>query len=188
MTIQFPEDNPGAESRRTLDRLFSLTYEELRRLASTIRRDDPSVTLNTVALVNEAWLRLAKSPALEGKSKLEFKQIAARVMRELLIEAARRRRAQKRGGPDRWLFVSFDEMSGDGVANDSELLLLDAALKDLARLNPRQAQVVENRYFGGFELSETAALLRVSEATVERDWRAAKAWLSMQIRRSQESR
>ena len=105
-------------------------------------------------------------------------------MRELLIEAARRRQTRKRGGSDRWLFVAFDEASGDGASNDEELLMLDFALRDLARINPRQAQVVESRYFGGFEIAETAALLQVSEATVERDWRAAKAWLSMQIRRS----
>jgi len=168
------------EERRELDYLFSLTYEELRRLASTVRRGDPSNTLNTTALVNEAWLKLAHSPRFGSTSVLHFKRIAARAMRQLLIEAARRRTADKRGGgvaP-----ITLDESAGELAAGDRELLALDGALEELARLNARQAMMVEARFFGGLDMVETAALLEISEATVLRDWRAAKAWLAHQIR------
>jgi len=179
-----PSGEGNQASRQALDQLFSVTYEELRRLASTIRQGDPSSTLNPTALVNEAWLKLANSPAFATTSQLHFKRIAARAMRELLIEAARRRNSRKRGGPDRWLVVTFDDSAGDGIACEEELLTLDAALNDLARLNPRQALMVESRFFGGLDVAETAALLEVSEATILRDWRAAKAWLSHELRRS----
>jgi RNA polymerase sigma factor (TIGR02999 family) len=170
--------------RQALDDLFSVTYEELRRLASTVRRDDPSVTLSPTALVHEAWLKLAKSPAFETTSKMHFKRIAARAMRELLIEAARRRNASKRGGGEGVLFVTFGDSPEDTAACAEEMLALDAALNDLARVNPRQAMMVESRFFGGLEISETAALLEVSEATILRDWRAAKAWLAHELRRA----
>jgi RNA polymerase sigma factor (TIGR02999 family) len=167
------------EQRKELDFLFSLTYEELRRLASTVRRGDPSQTLNTTALVNEAWLKLAGSPGFAAMSRLHFKRIAARAMRQLLIESARRRAADKRGAGA--LLVPLDNVPA-GIASDAdELLALDAALEELARLNPRQALMVEARFFGGFDAAETADLLEVSEATLLRDWRAARAWLSREL-------
>ena len=98
----------GWEDRRTLDHLFSVTYEELRRLASTVKRGDPSATLNPTALVNEAWVKLAQSPRFAATSPLYFKRIAARAMRQVLVEAARRRHADKRGGPGAAM-VTFDE-------------------------------------------------------------------------------
>lgn len=171
--------------RQALDDLFSVTYEELRRLASTVRRRDPSVTLSPTALVHEAWLKLAKSPAFETTSKMHFKRIAARAMRELLIEAARRRHASKRGGgAEGVLLVTFGDSPEETTSCVEEMLLLDAALNELARVNPRQAMMVESRFFGGLEISETAALLDVSEATILRDWRAAKAWLAHELRRA----
>ncbi len=104
-------------------------------------------------------------------------------MRQVLIEAARRRHAGKRGGGAP--VITFDEsVSGGGSTSADELLALDAALDELARINPRQATMVEGRFFGGLEVSETAELLAVSEATVLRDWRAAKAWLAVELRRS----
>jgi RNA polymerase sigma factor (TIGR02999 family) len=168
------------EIRRELDYLFSLTYEELRRLASSVRRGDPSSTLNTTALVNEAWLKLAHSPRFTSTSPLHFKRIVARAMRQLLIEAARRRHADKRGGAA--VPITLDDNAGEMAGGDQELLALDDALEQLARMNPRQATLVEARFFGGLDMTETAALLNVSEATVLRDWRAAKAWLAHQIR------
>jgi RNA polymerase sigma factor (TIGR02999 family) len=177
---------PALDERLRMDRLFSATYEELRRLASSVRRDDPSATLNPTALVNEAWLKLAGSPGIATESRLHFKRIAARAMRQVLVEAARRRHARKRGGPDA-AFVTFDDAldgSVEGAAGSEALLALDAALDTLAQLNPRQARMIESRFFGGLDVAETAELLGVSEATVMREWRAARAWLAMELRRT----
>ncbi len=173
----------GSVDRETLDALFTATYQELRRLASSVRRDDPDATLSPTGLVNEAWLKLASSPPLRVTSRLHFKRIAARAMRQVLIEAARRRRADKRGGGAR--LVTFDDaLDTPAVTSAEELLALDAALDALARINPRQATMVESRFFGGLEVQETAELLAVSEATVLRDWRAAKAWLAVELRQA----
>ncbi len=166
-------------ARAELDRLYAAAYEELRRLAAMVRRGEPGQTLSTTALVNEAWLKLAASPELGVNSKLHFKRIAARAMRQLLVEAARRRQAVKRGegAPQLLLNEELDAVSGD----PEDLLLVDLALEELARLNPRQAAIVEQRFFGGLEVAETAELLGVSEATVQRDWRLARAWLASQL-------
>lgn len=163
----------------TLDQLFTLTYEELRRLAATVKRDDPSATLSPTALVNEAWLKLAGSPGLAPASRLHFKRLAARAMRQVLVEAARRRNARKRG--DGEVVVTFDEALAQPVAQSEELLALNEALDRLHRLEPRQAMMVEGRFFGGLDIPELAELLDVSEATVLRDWRAARAWLTVQL-------
>lgn len=167
--------------RKALDALFSVTYEELRRLAATVRRDDPNASLSPTTLVNEAWLKLARSPALGSLPRVHFKRIAARAMRQVLIEAARRRRAEKRGGGT--TFITFDEASEQAETTAEELLALNDALDTLARLHPRQAIMVESRFFGGLDIPETAALLQISEATVLRDWRAARAWLARELRR-----
>jgi RNA polymerase sigma factor (TIGR02999 family) len=165
-----------------LDHLFSAAYEELRRLAYAVCRGDPSETLNPTALVNEAYLKLARSGNLEPASRLHFKRIAARAMRQVLVEAARRRHALKRGAG--LAFVTFDEALDGAPPRSDDVLTLDAALATLARMHPRQATVVEVRFFGGFDVAETAALLGVSESTVARDWRAAKAWLAVELRRA----
>ena len=168
--------------RRSLDELFTATYEELRRLAASVRGDDPSATLNPTALVNEAYIKLAESLRLTPESRLHFKRIAARAMRQVLVEAARRRRAQKRGGDV--ALVTLDERTAATVATAEDLLSLEEALKDLARMQPRQAMMVEYRFFGGLDLKETAELLEVSEATLLRDWRAARAWLAHELGRA----
>lgn len=167
----------------TLDELFTVAYEELRRLAASVRRSDPSATLSPTGLVNEAWLKLAGSPGIAPSSRLHFKRIAARAMRQILVEAARRRNATKRGGGQIAL-VTFDDALDAGTESADEILALDAALEDLAKLEPRQASMVESRFFGGLDVAETAELLGVSEATVLRDWRAAKAWLAVELRRA----
>lgn len=166
--------------RRTLDHLFSVTYEELRRLAASVRRDDPGASLSPTALVNEAWLKLASSPPFMLTSRLHFKRIAARAMRQVLIEAARRRGARKRGPGV--VVVTFDEALQQNRSGADDLLALDAALEQLAQVSPRQATMVESRFFGGLDVAETAELLGVSEATILRDWRAAKAWLAQEMR------
>lgn len=165
-----------------LEDLFSATYEELRGLAARVRQNDPAATLNPTALVNEAYVKLAGSLRLTPASRLHFKRLAARAMRQVLIEAARRRNAQKRGRD--FAFVTLDESLDTGDTTPDELLALDDALHELARLEPRQAAMVEYRFFGGFDLSETAELLAVSESTLARDWRAARAWLAHELRHS----
>lgn len=172
----------GVNDRQALDDLFCLTYAELRRLASRIRRHDARATLNPTALVNEAWLKLAHSPQLGSVTPLHFKRIAARAMRQVLVEAARRRNSDKRGGG--LALATLDEAFEPARTGGEDLLALDAALVELARFDPRQAAVIESRFFGGLDVSETAQALSVSEATVLRDWRAARAWLAHQLRRA----
>ena len=168
------------EDARLLDDLFSVTYEELRRLAVAVRRGDPSATLSPTALVNEAWLKLGESPEVARLSRVHFKRVAARAMRQVLVEAARRRRATKRGGGV--AIVTFDESLHEAASGADAVLALDQALRDLAKIQPRQATLVESRFFGGLDVAETAELLEVSESTVLRDWRAAKAWLAHELR------
>ena len=170
--------------RAVLDDLFSAAYEELRRLASAVRRSDHASTRSATTLVNEAWVKLASSPRFTAVSHLHFKRIAARAMRQVLIEAARRRHATKRGGGD-IQFVTLDESaSGVSAGGANEILALETALASLAQVSPRQAEMVECRFFGGLDVVETAAALEMSEATVQRDWRAAKAWLAKELRKS----
>ena len=171
--------NSGSD-RGSLDALFSATYAELRRLALSVRGDDARATINPTALVNEAWAKLAKSPEVANTSPLHFKRIAARAMRQVLIEGARKRAAEKRGSDA--VMVTFDDAADQITSDATQLLALDQALQDLAQLSPRQAAVVENRFFGGLDIPETAQLLGISEATVLRDWRAARAWLAGELR------
>ncbi len=171
------------EQKSTLDHLFSATYEELRRLAATVKRGDACETLNPTALVNEVYLKLARATGVTSVSRMHFKRIAARAMRQVLVEAARRRCALKRGGSQ--AFVTLDEALDGSPSSCDDVLALDAALEDLARINPRQASLVEYRFFGGFDLGETAELLDVSESTLARDWRAARAWLALELRRAE---
>ncbi len=168
-----------SEPPAEIDALFGAAYEELRRLAASVRRRDPSLTLNPTALVHEAWLKLADAPPAALASRLHFKRVAARAMRQVLVDAARRRHAGKRGGG--LVRVTFDEAL-DGTAAGTDVLALDEALREFERVSPRQAAVVEHRFFGGLEAPEIATLLGVSEATVLRDWRAARAWLATALR------
>lgn len=169
-----------SDGHEKLDELFSLTYEALRHLAQRVKRDDPGASITPTALVNEAWLKLAATPAAANTSPLHFKRIAARAMRQVLVEAARRRQADKRGGRD-VLHVTLDDAVSapdDGV----EMLALHEALDRLAAQYPRQAQLVESRFFGGLDVAETAQLLDISESTVLREWRLARAWLARELR------
>jgi RNA polymerase sigma factor (TIGR02999 family) len=183
---------PGSEKAREgqsrpVNELFSLTYEELRRLASFARRREANPAITTTALVHEAWVKLKGLPDLASES--HFKSIAAKAMRQVLVDEARRRNAGKRGGGEINL-VPLDEAQGTVSCNvvscDKELLVLDDCLKELADLNPRQAQIVESLFFGGLSATEIAVLLDVSESTIQRDWRAAKAWLASRVRKTAE--
>lgn len=177
---------PVITGRESFDEQFSLVYEELRRLASGVLRQEQNGKLTPTTLVHEAWLKLARSPELADTSPLHFRRIAARAMRQVLVDAARRRHAATRR--DGELMVAFDEyLPGiDNLANSRDILALDSALEELSRISERQARLVEGRFFGGLEIGELAELLGVSEATVSREWRSARAWLAVEIRRSLE--
>ena len=138
-------------------------------------------TLSPTTLVNEAWLKLSRNPPPGFESQLHFKRIAARAMRQVLVDAARRKSAVRHGGD--FVLVTLDDGVEQTSAAADELIALDEALTQLARINPRQASMVEARFFGGLDTGETAELLGVSEATILRDWRAAKAWLSNEVRK-----
>ncbi len=175
-----PDDSGSTpEERRAFDELFSLLYEELRGLASFIRRNEANQTLNSTALVNEAWIKLRGAPHVARFSRSHFKWIAGRAMRRLLVDTARNRRAGKRG--DGAIFVTLGDASDAALTSDKQILALDDALQQLARIDPRQARVIECRFFGGLDLTETAAALGVSETTVQRDWRLARAWLENEM-------
>jgi RNA polymerase sigma factor (TIGR02999 family) len=176
---ELPDAGPSDDAERErLNALFTLAYAELRRLASIVRRRESSMTAQTTALVNEAWLKLVGSPQLGSMSELHFKRIAVRAMRQVLIDAARRRRTAKRGAE----IVTLEDEQASAPDRAEEVLRLDEALERLAKVNPRQAQMVEARFFGGLDVAETAKLLDISEATVLRDWRLARAWLAMEMK------
>jgi RNA polymerase sigma factor (TIGR02999 family) len=184
--VRDKEADSRSEEKRALDDIISLVYEELRRLASFVRKNEVSATLNSTALVHEAWLKLKDSPYLSATTLPHFKAIAARAMRQVLVDEARRRSARKRGGAGEAILVALGDSVEEMASCDEEVIALDEALAELARLNPRQAQMVECRFFAGLNVAETAELLGVSESAIERDWRAAKAWLASKIRPNME--
>jgi RNA polymerase sigma factor (TIGR02999 family) len=169
--------------RQILDDWFSVTYKELRRLAASVKRADASATISTSTLVHETWMKLANSPDLAPESEMHFRRIAARVMRQIVIDEARRHRAFKRGGGGVAVFVTLDDSVDVPISSNEDLLRLDAALDALAQVSPRQAELVQLRFFGGHEVAEASALLSIAESTALRDWRVAKAWLAAEIRR-----
>ena len=161
-----------------LDRLIPLVYDELRRLAHVVRSDRRRATINTTGLVHEAYEKLLPSD-VEWQDRTHFFRVAARAMRQVLIDGARKRQAEKRGGSH--TDVTFDEQLYERPINDEELIMLDDALDRLAQMDSRQARIVECRFFAGLTVEETANALDISAPTVYRDWRAARAWLAMQL-------
>ncbi len=165
-----------------VDRLLPLVYDELRGVAHRqLRMRRPGQTLETTALVNEAYLKLVDASQAHYEDRNHFFSVAAVAMRHILVDHARRRSAQKRGGPDEPLLLDEARLAAgpeDGASQKAiEILALDEALGTLARLDPRLVKLVELRFFGGLSVSETAEVLAVSERTVKRDWRKAKAFL-----------
>ena len=168
----------GDES--ALARLVPQVYAELHRLAHHyMRAERPGRTLQTTALVNEAYLRLVDTRHIRWESRAHFLGVAAQAMRRILVDAARARGAHKRGGAVP--HVSLDELPLTAPEREASLVALDEALTALAEVDERKSRVVELRYFGGLTVAETAAVLHVSPETVHRDWHVARAWLLREL-------
>lgn len=185
------EADPDAEVTRLLgeaargsttaaERLFPLVYRELRRIAAVqMRAERSDHTLEPTALVHEAFLRLAGAAGVQPKNRSHFFAIAAQAMRRILVDHARRRRAQKRGLGERPALLK--DVADAAADPDGYVVALHDALQELAEIDERQARIVELRFFGGMTIEETAESLGLGHATVERDWKLAKAWLHRRI-------
>ena len=170
-----------------LDRLTPLIYDELRHLAHRyMSHERAGQTLQATALVNEAYLRLVDVKGVDWQDRVHFLAVAARIMRRILIDAARSRASVKRGGQleraDHSKPIDFDQLPAAGSDRAAELCALDDALNSLGQLDARRAQVIELRFFGGLTVEETAEVLKVSPQTVMRDWKLARAWLARELR------
>jgi RNA polymerase sigma-70 factor (ECF subfamily) len=162
-----------------LDKLTPIVYDELRRLARRhMRRERPGHSLQTTALVNEAYLRLVDYKRMQWQNRAHFFAVSAQLMRRILVEHARRHNL-KRGGDV--VHVSLEEALVVGGGREAEMVALDDAMNALARIDGRKVQVVEMRFFGGLSVEETAEVLKVSPVTVMRDWTMAKAWLHREL-------
>lgn len=169
--------------RQALDALLPLVYKELRRIAhSQLRKERPDHTLQSAALVHEAYFRLIGMNPPQWESRTHFFSIAAQLMREILVDYARRHRAAKRGAGARALRI--EEAAGLCSQKDIDVLALDDALKALTKIDPRQSKVVELRFFAGLSIEEVSQALEIAPATVQRDWTAARAWLHREISRN----
>ena len=165
-----------------LEKLLPVVYAEMHRLAHIyMRRERPGHTLQTSALVNEAYIRLIDAKKVDWQDRTHFFAICSNVIRQVLMQHARLRCARKRGGEDA-VRVDFDEAFVPSPEKDADLIALDDALNILAQSDPREAKVVELRFFGGLSEEETAQVLGISDRTVRREWEHAKAWLIRQLK------
>jgi len=166
-----------------LERLAPLISSELKKVAKHyMRAESPGHTLQTTALVNEAWVRLVGTEGVDWQDRVHFYAVAAQMMRRILVDSARARRSGKRGGA--LPHVNLDEGPELGASKDRDLVALDDALNALAQLDPRQVRVIELRFFVGLDVEETAEVLKISPQSVKRDWKLAKIWLSREMRAS----
>jgi len=166
--------------REALDKLIPIVYEELRRQAARyLRRERPGHTLQTTALIHEAYIRLIDQKNVRWQNRAHFFAIAAQLMRRILVDHARGRQAAKRGGSDIKLPLEEGMIGSEG--REVDLVALDEALERLASIDPQQSRVVELKFFSGLSVEETAEVLGVSQRTVKRDWNVAKAWLRREI-------
>jgi RNA polymerase sigma factor (TIGR02999 family) len=173
----------GEGDDRARDELLPLVYNELRRVAARYMRGERAgASIQATALVNEAYLRLVDISGVRWQDRAHFFAMAAQMMRRILVDAARARTAEKRGGAA--CRVTLDEALIPGHGTDRELVALDDALTALNEFDPRKAKVIELRFFAGLSVGETAEVLQVSPQTVLRDWNLAKAWLAREIARS----
>ena len=169
--------------QESLQALLPLVYSELRRLAQHhLRGERSDHTLQSTALVHEAYLRMVKPGSLRIESRGHFFALASQLMREILVDHARRRGAGKRDGGTR---MTLDEAAELSTSKTVDLLALDDALSQLSEMSPRQSRIVELRFFGGLSIAETSEFLAVSPATVEREWAVARAWLFREISRTE---
>jgi RNA polymerase sigma factor (TIGR02999 family) len=172
-----------AGDANALDRLLPLVYRELRRVAgSYLRRERSDHTLQSTALVHEAYLRLAGPDAPEWRNRAHFFGVAANLMRQILVEHARAHHAAKRGGHA--VKLSLEDAPDLPMTIDVDVLALDDAMQRLAQMDARQAQIVELRFFGGLSIEDSAEVLGISPATIKRDWTSARAWLYREITES----
>lgn len=166
--------------REVFDKLVPVVYEELRRQAARyLRRERPGHTLQTTALIHEAYIRLIDQKNVHWQNRAHFFAIAAQLMRRILVDHARSRQAAKRGGSD--IKLPLEEAMMVSAGREVDLVALDEALERLAAIDPQQSRVVELKFFSGLSVEETAEVLRVSPRTVKRDWNVAKAWLRREI-------
>lgn len=171
----------GGGNESALAELMPLVYAELRRMAARhMGLQNAGHTLQPTALINEAFIRLARGSPKRWKNRAHFYAVAAKSMRHILVDHARAHQTERRGGRG-YQAVTLDEAIVISSERLAEIIALDDALTDLSKLSPRQSQVVEMRYFGGLSVEEAAAALKVSPETVMRDWRAAKSWLYRQL-------
>ena len=167
-------------NKEALDELIPLVYDELRRQAARyLRRERAGHTLQTTALIHEAYLRLVGQKDVRFQNRAHFFGVAARLMRQILVDHARTRGRAKRGGSE--VRVSLTQANSVAKGSDIDLLVLDEALNRLAEIDLQQSKIVELRFFGGLNVEETAAIVGVSPATVKRDWSVARAWLHREI-------
>jgi RNA polymerase sigma factor (TIGR02999 family) len=170
----------GGGDEAAMERLAPMVYQELHRMARRyMNHEAPGNTLQTTALVNEAYLRLAGAGDVDWQDRAHFFAISAQMMRRILVDAARARRSEKRGGPAARL--NFDQVPDVAPSRGRDLIALDDALNELAKLDPRKVRVIEMRFFGGLSVEQTAAILQISPQSVMRDWKLAKAWLTREI-------
>lgn len=170
----------GSGDKSALDELIPLVYEELRKLAvSYLRRKPGAHTLQATALVHEAYVRLADQKSASMQHRAQFFGLAAKVMRDILVDHERKRQAAKRGGQQ--LRISLSQAERFGQKPEVDLVALDDALKQLAATNPQHSRVIELRFFGGLTIEETAEVLSLSHATTERYWSFARAWLRREL-------
>jgi RNA polymerase sigma factor (TIGR02999 family) len=168
---------------QALNALLPLVYKELRRLARMqLQKERPDHTLQSAALVHEAYLRLIGLNPPQWESRTHFFAIAAQLMRQILVDYARRHRAAKRGGSV--CKLSLDDVMAASPGKDLDVVALDDALNTLAKIDPRQSRVVELRFFAGLSLQEISEAMEIAPATVQRDWTAARAWLHREISRN----
>ena len=170
----------GSGDKAALDELIPLVYDELRKLAASYLRRKPGThTLQATALVHEAYVRLAGQDGVSMQHRAQFFGLAAKVMRDILVDHARRRLATKRGGQQ--LLLSLSQAERFSHKPEVELVALDDALKELATTNPQHSRVIELRFFGGLTIEETAQVMTLSHATTERYWSFARAWLRREL-------
>jgi RNA polymerase sigma factor (TIGR02999 family) len=170
----------GKGNREALDHVIAGVYGELRKLAhSYLRRERPGQTLQTTALVHEAYLRLIDQHSVSWENRAHFFGVAAQAMRRILVDRARRRHAAKRDGGVR---LALEDAAELGQPGEIDVVALDRALDKLGEIDPQQSRIVELRYFGGLSVNETGAVIGISPATVKREWAMARAWLFRELK------